>query len=125
MSSYLSYAVDLLGKKKDVEVIDGVTFLTTGERLPVGYTVQTEGGIWKMTEKGGIQVEQHNMYTPVENVSTNYKPENSVTENVSPIGEVDVEGITENLKEGVSSVIESIKKIIQRFLFFHKFIITL
>ena len=37
----------------DVVIRGGETFLTTGERLPTGGIVQTEGGLFQMTEQGG------------------------------------------------------------------------
>lgn len=57
-----SYAYDLLGKKVPVWIVEGKTFLENGFRLPVGYTVQTQGGIYKMTDSGGVKVDYHNRY---------------------------------------------------------------
>ena len=34
--------------------------MSNNKRLPVGYTVQTDSGIYKMTDAGGVKVYSHN-----------------------------------------------------------------
>lgn len=55
-----SYAYDPSGKKIAVTIKDGKTYLADGSRIPTGYTVETGGGIYKMTDNGGVKVDSHN-----------------------------------------------------------------
>ncbi len=59
-----SYAYDPSGKKVAVTIKDGKSYLADGSRIPTGYTVQTGGGIYKMTDSGGVKVDTHNTTTP-------------------------------------------------------------
>ena len=56
-----SFAYDTNGNKVNVIIKDGITYLTNGQRLPTGYTVETAGGIYKMGSDGkGVKVNSHN-----------------------------------------------------------------
>lgn len=55
-----SYAYDPSGKKVAVTIKDGKSYLADGSRIPTGYTVQTGGGVYKMTDSGGVKVDAHN-----------------------------------------------------------------
>ena len=57
---YDTYGYTPDGKRVDVYVQDGQTYLRDGTRLPFGYTVQTQGGIYKMGDGGGYRVSSHN-----------------------------------------------------------------
>jgi len=59
-----SYAYDPSGKRVAVTIKDGKSYLADGSRIPTGYTVQTGGGIYKMTDSGGVKVDTHNTTTP-------------------------------------------------------------
>lgn len=58
-----SYAYDPSGKKVAVTIKDGKSYLADGSRIPTGYTVQTGGGVYKMTDSGGVKVGSHNTAT--------------------------------------------------------------
>ena len=58
---YDTYGYTPDGKRVDVYVQDGQTYLRDGTRLPFGYTVQTQGGIYKMGDGGGYRVSSHNI----------------------------------------------------------------
>lgn len=58
-----TFAYDTLGNKVQAFIDKGVTYIQKGPdffRIPDGYTVQTEGGIYKKTASGSIKVSSHN-----------------------------------------------------------------
>lgn len=49
------------GERVDIEIRNGLSYIKgTSERPSIGTTVETAGGIYKMTSSGGQQVTQHN-----------------------------------------------------------------
>lgn len=58
---YDTYGYSPDGKRIDMYVQDGQTYLQDGTRLPSGYTVNTKGGIYKMGDGGGYGVNSHNL----------------------------------------------------------------
>ena len=65
---YGTYGYSPDGKRVDMYVENGQTYLSDGTRLPSGYSVQTKGGIYKMGDKGGYSANEHNtpQYKPVD-----------------------------------------------------------
>lgn len=58
-----SYAITPDGKKINVTIKDGVSYLDNGKKLTEageGYTVQTGGGIFKVQNGQGVKVDSHN-----------------------------------------------------------------
>ena len=60
MAGYTSFAYDPTGKKVDVNIQNGQTFTLDGQRIGEGYTVETQGGIYKMVNGKGVKVGGHN-----------------------------------------------------------------
>lgn len=73
MARVESYAYDPTGKKVKMYIENGLTYTDDGNRIGAGYTVQTNGGIYKMGADGkGTKVESHNIApvnTPVNTVN--------------------------------------------------------
>lgn len=60
-----SFGYDPTGNRFDVEIRDGISYIAgTNNRPSVGSTIETAGGIYKMTPTGGVQVSQHNQFDP-------------------------------------------------------------
>lgn len=57
MSEYNSIAILPNGKKAEVVIKNGKSYLKDGSRIPIGTTVKTAGGTFKLTEKGGVKVD--------------------------------------------------------------------
>ena len=68
---YDTYGYTPDGKRVDVYVENGQTYLRDGTRLPSGYTVQTQGGIYKMGDGGGYGVNAHNVPSLSNNFTQN------------------------------------------------------
>ena len=61
---YYTYGYSPDGKRVDMYIDNGQTYLSDGTRLPIGYSVQTKGGIYKMGDSGGYRTSGHNIPTP-------------------------------------------------------------
>lgn len=58
-----TWGTDVLGNViQGLYVEEGITYLPSGARLPVGYTVQVNDDIFKRLTTGGVKVESHNPY---------------------------------------------------------------
>lgn len=70
-----SYGVDLSGNRFEVDIRNGVSYIKdTNERPPIGSTIQTGGGIFRMTDNGGVKVDSHNTPQGVQSQSHGSTP---------------------------------------------------
>ena len=91
-----SYAYDPNGNKVNVVIKDGKSYLEDGSRVGAGYTVQTGGGIYKMTDQGGVKVDSHNTATSTKKTS------GAVSREATDAGKISVE--REPVKKGYNKV---------------------
>ena len=90
-----SYAYDPNGNKVNVVIKDGKSYLEDGSRVGVGYTVQTGGGIYKMTDQGGVKVDSHNTAPNSSSTSTR-RTSNNDDDDSSSSGTFNQETINKN-----------------------------
>jgi hypothetical protein len=75
--TFKTYGYDTSGNKVNMYIDrNGKSYLDNGQRIPLGYTVQTNGGVFQMTAGGGVPVENHNRYIP--NSNTNNSATSSI-----------------------------------------------
>lgn len=88
--SYTSYAYDPSGQRVDVSIKDGQTYTADGNRIGEGYTVQTNGGIYKMEGGKGVLVDSHNqaVQQPQQpfQATSNYAPVQMINAPINPSG---------------------------------------
>lgn len=57
-----SFGVTTDGERFSVDIKNGISYISgTNERPPIGSTIETAGGIFKMTSSGGVAVSEHNV----------------------------------------------------------------
>lgn len=76
-----SYGVDLDGNRFEVEIRNGVSYIKgTNERPSIGSTIQTGGGIYRMTDNGGVKADSHNTPQGVQSQSHGFTPAGVTTQ---------------------------------------------